>query len=254
MFQDNGPTLYFHIINQLFTATFSNAQGAQDNLAKFHPKQYKYDIVQVNNFIHAVIKMLKAASSLGGTIMDQEILYFQLKIYKCIKVPVEWTSHILFLEAMVASTPTYSPDTLFNEVQSKFTNLTNQGLWCLSDITPEEQTLVMVAQQQQQNKPRATQKENKSKLDNKQVEKKVPPFANAKGKLSNTKQWNSKTYYFCPANHKHSHWHAGRFDIHAQVTTMSRFQVSSKERLHRKATKDLWLCPEDQALFNQVQD
>ena len=31
-------------------------------------------------------------------------------------------------------------------------------------------------------------------------------------------------------------------------------QVSSKERAPRKVTKDLLLCPEDQALFNQVQD
>ena len=50
----------------------------------------------------------------------------------------------------------------------------------------------------------------------------------------------------------------GRFNIHAQVTTMSRFRSASRkghlERTPRKATKDLWLCPEDQALFNQVQD
>ena len=31
-------------------------------------------------------------------------------------------------------------------------------------------------------------------------------------------------------------------------------QVCSKERAPRKAPEDLWICPEDQALFNQVQD
>ena len=31
-------------------------------------------------------------------------------------------------------------------------------------------------------------------------------------------------------------------------------QVSSKERAPRMATKDLWLCPEDQALINRVQE
>ena len=40
----------------------------------------------------------------------------------------------------------------------------------------------------------------------------------------------------------------GRFDIHAQITTM--IQVCSKELTSRKATKDLWLCPEDQPLSN----
>ena len=37
-----------------------------------------------------------------------------------------------------------------------------------------------------------------------------------------------------------------RFDIHAQVC--------SKERSPGKATEDLCICPEDQALFNQVQN
>ena len=32
-----------------------------------------------------------------------------------------------------------------------------------------------------------------------------------------------------------------------------KIQVCSKERTPRKATKELWLCPEDKALFNQVQ-
>ena len=109
-------------------------------------------ILQVNNYIQAAVKTLHAASSTGGTIMEQEILYFQFKIYKKVKDPAEWTSRILFLEATVASNPTYKSDTLFNETQSKFTNLLNQGLWHPSDKTPEEQTLAMVAQQHQQTK------------------------------------------------------------------------------------------------------
>ena len=43
----------------------------------------------------------------------------------------------------------------------------------------------------------------------------------------------------------------GRFDMHAQVTTMSR---CSKEKASRKTKNDLWLCPEDKALLNQVQN
>ena len=60
---------------------------------------------------------LKAASSAGGTITNQEILYFQFKVYKKIKAPAEWTTHILFLESTVSSTPGYTPKTLFNEAQ-----------------------------------------------------------------------------------------------------------------------------------------
>ena len=34
-----------------------------------------------------------------------------------------------------------------------------------------------------------------------------PPFTNESAKLGDMKQWNGKTYYYCPANHKYSHWH-----------------------------------------------
>ena len=83
----------------------------------------------------------------------------------------------------------YLPDTLFNEVQSKYTNLSNQGLWRPSDKTPEEQTLAMVAQQQQ-NKPKGSSSPKKestykspSKDKDKEKEKKGPPFAHKKVNL-----------------------------------------------------------------------
>ena len=217
-FHEDGPTLFFHIVNQLFTASFSNAQATRDKLAEFHPKRFRYDILQVNNFICAAVKTLKATSTSGGTVTDQEILYFLFKIYKKIKVPAEWTSHILFLEATVASNAGYLPDTLFNKVQSKNTNLSNQGLWHPADKTPEEQTLAMVAEQQQ-NKPKGSSSPKKetaskspSKDKDKEKEKKGPPFAHKEGKLGDTKQWNGKTYYYCPANHKHSHWHTHKVE------------------------------------------
>ena len=92
------------------------------------------------------MRTLKAALSAGGTITNQEILYFQFKVYKKIKASAEWTTHILFLESTVASTPGYTPETLFNETQAKYTTLLNQGLWRPSNKTLEEQTLAMVAQ------------------------------------------------------------------------------------------------------------
>ena len=62
-FHEDGPMLFFHIVNQLFTATFSNAQATRDKLAEFHPKRFRYDILQVNIFIHAPVKTLKGAST-----------------------------------------------------------------------------------------------------------------------------------------------------------------------------------------------
>ena len=247
-FHEDGPTLFFHIMNQLFTAMFSNAQATRDKLAEFHPKRFRYDILQVNNFIRAAVKTLKAASTSGGTITDQEILYFQFKIYKKIKAPAEWTSHILFLEATIASNAGYLPDTLFNEVQSKYTNLSNQGLWHPSDKAPEEQALAMVARQQQ-NKPKgllSPKKESTSKSPSKdkdkEKEKKGPPFAHKEGKLGDTKQWNGKTYYYCPANHKHSHWHTHKVEecnTYKKMIKQQNDNVSSSSSNNNHVTMDL---------------
>ena len=145
-FHEDGPSLFYHVVSQLFTTTFPNAQAIHDNLSDFHLKWFKYDVIQVNNYISSAVMTLRAASSAGGTITDQEILYFQFKVYKKIKAPAKWTTHILFLESTVASTPGYTPETLFNETQVKYITLLNQGLWRPSDKTPEEQTLAMVAQ------------------------------------------------------------------------------------------------------------
>ena len=114
-FHEDGPSLFYHVVSQLFMATFSNAQATRDNLLDFHPKLLKYNIIQVNNCISSAVMTLKAASSAGGTITDQEILYFQFKVYKKIKALAKWTTHILFLESTVASTPGYTPKTLFND-------------------------------------------------------------------------------------------------------------------------------------------
>ena len=37
-FYEDGPKLFFYIVNQLFTATFSNAQVTRHQLSDFHPK------------------------------------------------------------------------------------------------------------------------------------------------------------------------------------------------------------------------
>ena len=63
--------------------------------------------------------------------------------------------------------------------------LLNQGLWHLSDKMPEEQTLAMVVQQQQQNKrnqasgkPKVSSNQN---TKNANKEKRAPPFAQKQG-------------------------------------------------------------------------
>ena len=157
---------------------------------------------------------LKAASSTGGTIADQEILYFQFKVYKKIKALAKWTTHILILESTVASTPSYTPETLFNKTQAKYTTLLNHGLWRPSNKTLKEQILAMVAQQQQTKKSSTNSTKSKPNFghSSKSMEKtkKSPAFANSPGKLGETKQWNGKTYYWCPAVGIHTRWRSAK--------------------------------------------
>ena len=185
---------------------------------------------------------LKAALSAGGTITDQEILYFQFNVYKKIKTPAEWTTHILFLESTVTSTPGYTPETLFNETQDKYTTLLNQGLWKPSDKTPEEQTLAMVAQQQQvkkgSNNPTKSKPNSGQSAKPTEKDKKNPPLVNSPGKLGNTKQWNGKTYYWCPANHKHSHWHMHKVEECNTHKKMTKEQNESNNDDQKKVTVD----------------
>ena len=120
-FHEDGLSLFFHMVSQLFMATFSNAQATCDNLLDFHPKKFRYNVIQVNNYISSAVMTLKKASSTGGMITNQEILYFQYKVYKKIKAPAEWTTHILFPKSTVTSTMGYTPETLFNKMQAKYT-------------------------------------------------------------------------------------------------------------------------------------
>ena len=241
-FHEDGPSLFYHVVSQLFMATFSDAQATRDNLSDFHPKRFRYDVIQVNNYISSAVMTLKAAASAGGTITDQEILYFQFKVYKKIKAPAEWTMHSLFLVSTVASTPGYTPETLFNETQAKYTTLLNQGLWKPSDKTPEEQTLAMVAQQQQAKK--SPNNSTKSKPTSGQTskatdkDKKSPPFANSPGKLGDTKQWNGKTYHWCPATHKHSHWHTHKVEECNTYKKMLKEQNKSTNKDKKEVSVD----------------
>ena len=184
----------------------------------------------------------KAALSAGGTITHQEILYFQFKVYKKIKAPAKWMTHILFLESTVASTTGYTPETLFNEMQAKYTTLLNQGLWKPSNKTLEEQTLAMVAQQQQAKKisNNSTKSKPSSGQSSKTMEKdkKSPPFANSPGKLGDTKQWNGKTYYWCPANHEHSHWHTHKVEECNTYKKMMKEQDKSNNDDKKKVMVD----------------
>ena len=38
MFDKDGPTLFFHLMNQLFSTTFSNVQATCNKLSDFHPQ------------------------------------------------------------------------------------------------------------------------------------------------------------------------------------------------------------------------
>ena len=100
----------------------------------------------------------------------------------------------------------------------------------------------MVAQQQQVKKGsnNPTKSKPNSGQGNKPMEKdrKSPPFVNSPGKLGNTKQWTDKTYYWCPANHKHSHWHTHKVEEYNTYKKMTKEQNKSNNDDQKKVTVD----------------
>ena len=120
--------------------------------------------------------------------------------------------------------------------------LLNQGLWKPSNKTPEEQTLAMVAQQQQAknspNNPTKPKPSSRQSTKTMEKDKKNPPFATSSGKLGDTKQWNGKTYYWCPANHKHSHWHTHKVEECNTYKKMLKEQNKSTTEDKKEVTVD----------------
>ena len=49
-------------------------------------------------------------------------------------------------------------------------------------------------------------------------------------------------------------WGVGGVDIHANVITMSRFMSALRNGHLERLQRSLWICPEDEALFNQIQN
>ena len=104
----------------------------------------------------------------------------------------------------------------------------------------------MVAQQQP-NKPKGSlspKKESASKSPSKdkdkEKEKKGPPFAHKEGKLGDTKQWNGRTYYYCPANHKHSHWHTHKVEECNTYKKMIKKKTTTSSLLLLTTTMSPW--------------
>ena len=78
-------------------------------------------------------------------------------------------------------------------------------------------------------KPKASSSQNTKNADK---EKKTPPFAQKQGKLGDTKQWNGKTYHFCPTSHKHSHWHTHK------VNDRNTFKKMNKNQADKSASME----------------
>ena len=98
----------------------------------------------------------------------------------------------------------------------------------------------MVAQQEQvekgSNNPSKSKSNSTQGAKTTEKDKKNPPFANSPGKLGNTKQWNDKTYYWCPANHKHSHWHTHKVEECNTYNKMMKEKNKSNNDDQKKVT------------------
>jgi hypothetical protein len=214
-YHNDGPTLFYALVVDVFKATFSSAQATRDRLQALHPKSLKYDIRLVNAFLRTGVQALRAS----GPVNNDEVLYLQFKAYKRIRSPDEWASKVLFLENSV--TPATTPEEVYSHLENHYQKLVDQGLWKPSDQSSAEQALALLGTKtptEPSNKPAPSAKDDRKKRSAKptknarQDKQKSPPFSKSSGKHGDTKKWNGKTYHFCPAPHKNSQWHTHSVD------------------------------------------
>ena len=215
---EDGPTFFYRLVTSTFTTTFSSAQSTRDQLSNLQPRRYKYEITAINNVIRIAVSKLKASAGTNESISFNEIFYYQFKIYKKIRSPTDWITRILFLENKMTSDPSYHPEDLYNDSELQFNKLLDDGQWKPSDKSPEEQAIAMAAAFT--SPPDRPPKSDKPPDKNKHS----PPFAQTAGKEGDSKTWNGKTYYWCPARHRNGHWHPHKL---ADCNTLKKWRAQS---------------------------
>ena len=205
----DGPTLFYTVVRSTFTATFSHAQSTREQLMTLHPKKFNYDVAKINDFIRVAFQAINAVTP-TTPVSDQEALFLIFRVYKQIKNPSDWLHHIRHLEN-TAATASLKPAELMSQATAKFNELKDHTSWKPSDLSAEEQFIAMMNKQLQssQKKPNKNNKNNKNKNDKKKKDegsKKPPPFASQQGKPGDSKEWDGKTWHYCPFDHKTSHW------------------------------------------------
>lgn len=205
---EDGPFLFYKVMKESFTATFTHAQATRILLMNLQPKKYSYDVLKVNEQVRISLDAIKVASAQGQGVNNQEALFILFEIYKRIKVPRSWVAHISYLESRAGMETDYKYSALMNEAARKYQELRDKNEWKASDKAPDEQILALIANIKTgtSNKSSSRGKSGSAKTDvNKNTDNQPPFLYDEDGKIGDQKEWNDKIYYRCDGPHK-SKW------------------------------------------------
>lgn len=199
---DDGPLLFYKIMLSSFTATFSYAQATRIQLINLQPKKFAYDVLKINDQVRISLDAIKVATVAGQSVSNQEALFYLFEIYKRIKVPRSWVSHISYLESKAGMETNYQYTSLMNEAGRKYQELRDKGEWKASDTAPEEQIIALMANF----KSAVSKDKEKDKRKGKSNDNNQPPFLfEETGQVGDEKEWEGKTFYRCDGPHR-SKW------------------------------------------------
>jgi hypothetical protein len=213
---NDGPTLFFALVESTFTATFIHAQSLRHALQTLHPKRFNYDIDKLHAYIRVALQAIRAGSN-GQPVSEPEILFYLFNSYKKIQAPATWASHVQVMQSLISRTPNYTSVDLMAEAARTYSQLRDLGEWKPSDKSPADQVMAMMATFSSNSGTRPTEsgekgagnsgnKQGGSQNSGARQRFERPPFADKPGKLGDSKKWNDNVYYWCPGQHKAGHW------------------------------------------------
>lgn len=212
----DGPTTFFAVMSQTFTATFAHSQSVRTTLQQLNPNRFQYNITEINRFIRFSVRLIKAGPK-SISLSDAELKFYIFNVYKKIKTPREWVSHIAFLENKASTDPEYKPEDIMNDAEVKQRDLDDFQQWKPSTKSPEEQIVALLAQMNKTSSSNNSSKNSSTRnngrnnrsgnSDRPRRARQLPPFIDQAGKNGDKKHWQGKDWYYCDKPHRNGkHW------------------------------------------------
>jgi hypothetical protein len=235
------------IIGRTRTTSFAHSVSTREALRTLNPAKFKYEIPVINDELRRLLTELQASTK--AQVPTSEKLWHTLSTYEKIKSPKEWSDYIQYVQNTDTLKEDYDCNVLMSDAETKYALLTQKGLWKPSDRAPEQDFLAMFMKSlgvttkgggnsnptksgTGSNNNRRNNRNRRSGTSNRERNQRArerPPFDKEPGKSGDTREWNKKTWYYCPKEHPGcgSHWVLHKPEDHKAGTTTN---ASSRDK------------------------